>query len=225
MNVLLSKYNFHEDWIRDELKEYINDDSKVVILPFAFSEKWIFNAEQWDRAYSRQYGKFNSEIEEPFLSFGVKEENIIWLNYYKDSSKEMIDYINNSDILFFTGGLPEKAVERILEIGLLDTLKKYNKLVIGASAGAMVQLTEYYISPDEDYDFFNYYKGLGLINTDFHIEVHYTETKVQMECISKVLKEKTKKIYAIGEKGGVILKDNLIKVYGEVTLFGDNLSG
>jgi len=39
----------------------------------------------------------------------------------------MIEYINDSGVLFFTGGLPEKAVEGILKIGFLDTLTKYNK--------------------------------------------------------------------------------------------------
>jgi len=224
MNVLLSNYNFHEDWIRDELKEDIKKDSRIVILPFTFSEERICNSEEWDKAYSREYGKYYKEIVDPFLAFKVKEENIIWLNYFKDSREKMIEFIDGSDVLFFTGGLPEKAVERILEIGFLDTLKKYNKLIIGASAGAMIQLAEYYVSPDEDYDSFNYYEGLGLIDKNFQIEVHYTRSEMQVECINKVLNEKSNKIYAIGENGGLILKDNLIKVYGDVTLFEDNLN-
>lgn len=224
MNVLLSNYNFHEDWIRDELKEYIKENSKVVVLPFTFSEKWIRNLQEWDNAYSKENGKYYSGIVNPFLSFGVKEENIVWLNYFTDSSNEMIECINNSDVLFLTGGLPEKAVERILEKGLLDTLKNYNKLIIGASAGAMVQLSEYYISPDEDYEFFNYYKGLGLIDVEFNIEVHYIKSDVQNECISKVLKGRQNKIYAIGENGGLILKNNLIKACGEVFIFENNQS-
>ena len=221
MNVLLSSYNFHEKWIREELKDYIKENSKVVILPLAFSEKWICNSEQWDNAYSREQGKYYLEIVEPFLSFGIKEENILWLNYYRHNAEEMIDYINNSDVLFLTGGLPDKTIERVLEIGLLDTLKKYKKLIMGASAGAMVQLAEYYISPDEDYEFFGSYNGLGLTDMDFQIEVHFTKSEVQMECISKVLKEKADKIYAIGEKGGLIIKDNFIKTCGDVTLFGE----
>lgn len=219
MNVLSSNYNFHENWIREELKEHIKENSKVVVLPFSFSKEWIRNLQEWDNAYSREYGKYYSGIVDPFLSFGVKEENIVWLNYFKDCSKKMIKYINTSDVLFFTGGLPEKAVERILEKGLLDTLKKYNKLIIGASAGAMIQLSEYYVSPDEDYESFNYYNDLGLIDLKFNIEVHYAESDVQKDCISKVLKERKNKIYAVGENGGLILKDNSFKSYGEVFLF------
>jgi len=98
-----------------------------VILPFSFSEEWISNSEEWDKAYSREYGKYYKEIVDPFLDFGVKEENIIWLKYFTDSREKMIEYINDSDVLFFTGGLPEKAVEGILKIGFLYTLTKYNK--------------------------------------------------------------------------------------------------
>jgi len=219
MNVLLSNYNFHEDWIWEELKDHINADSKVVVLPFTFSEEWISNSEQWYNSYSKEKGKYYSEVVEPFLTFGVNEENIIWLNYFEHGSEEMIKYINNSDILFFTGGLPEKSVERILELGLLDTLKKFKKLMIGASAGAMVQLQDFYVSPDDDYEFFKYYKGLGLLESGFYIEVHYTGSDVQEECINKVLNEKTDKIYAIGEKGGIIIEDGLLKTYGEVHVF------
>jgi len=74
----------------------------------------------------------------------------------------------------------------------------------------MIQLEEYYLSPDEDYPSFNYYDSLGLLDKDFQIEVHYTRSEVQIEFINKVLKEKSNKIYAIEEKGGLILKDNLI---------------
>jgi len=86
----------------------------------------------------------------------------------------------------------------------------------------MIQLEEYYLSPDEYYPSFNYYEGLGLLDKDFQIEVHYTRSVVQIEFINKVLKEKSNKIYAIGEKGGLILKDDLTKLYGHLTFFEDN---
>lgn len=58
MNVLLSNYNFHEDWIREELKEHIKENSKVVVLPFYFSEEWISNLQEWD---SSRRGKCKNE--------------------------------------------------------------------------------------------------------------------------------------------------------------------
>ncbi|WP_153801558.1 hypothetical protein [Haloplasma contractile] len=41
INVLLSTYSFHEDWIRNELEPYIDNNTKVVIIPFAFKQEWV----------------------------------------------------------------------------------------------------------------------------------------------------------------------------------------
>jgi hypothetical protein len=103
-------------------------------------------------------------------------------------------------------------------LGLKDELMKGNKTIIGASAGAMVQLKEFYVSPNEDYNEFFYYHGLGILDNDFNIEVHYEETKIQDSHIQKVLLERNKTLYAIGQKGGII-KDNIIKLYGDVKVF------
>ena len=36
-----------------------------------------------------------------------------------------------------------------------------------------MQLNEYFCTPDKDYDYFDFYKGLGLIDDDIYVEVHY----------------------------------------------------
>ncbi len=55
---------------------------------------------------------------------------------------------------------------------------------IGSSAGAMIQIAKYHITPDEDYNTFTYNKGLNLIK-DFDIEVHYEGTEVQNKYIKR----------------------------------------
>jgi len=126
--------------------------------------------------------------------------------------------IKNSDIVFLTGGLPEVAVECVLNKGLLSSIGD-SKIIIGVSAGALMQLSNYFVSPDKDYPQFMYFQGLGLINKNFYIEVHYEGNDVQKNGIKKVLKEKTDTVYAIKDTGGIIIDNNMITLRGDVVTF------
>lgn len=221
VNILLSQYNFNQEWAKETVQKYITANDKVVVIPFAFSEKWISNNEEWVNAYDRSCGKYYNEIVEPFIELGINEDNIIWLNYFEDAVDEMKKTIDSSNIIFLTGGLPERAVERLIEKELLNYINN-NKLVIGASAGALMQLNNYFISPDEDYTEFMYYQGIGLINKDFYIEVHYENTDIQNDCIKRVLNEKTDTVYAIKDNGGIIVENGNLLLLGDVVIFKSN---
>ena len=129
--------------------------------------------------------------------------------------------IKNSDIVFLTGGLPELAVQRVLNKRLLSSISE-SKIIIGASAGAVMQLSNYFISPDKDYPEFMHSQGLGLINKNFYIEVHYEETDIQNNCIKKVLREYTNTVYAIKDTGGIIIDNNVISLFGDVITFSNS---
>ncbi|MEG1255036.1 Type 1 glutamine amidotransferase-like domain-containing protein [Clostridium sp.] len=221
VNIFLSEYNFHGEWAKDTIKKYINYCDKVVVIPFAFSEKWISNNVEWQNAYNRYYGNYYKEVVEPFLEYGIDEDNIVWLNYFEDTDEEMRRIIESSNIIFITGGLPDIAVERVIERGLLNYIDS-SKIIMGASAGALMQLNNYYISPDEDYTDFMYCHGLELVNKDFYIEVHYEDTDIQNDCIKRVLKEKTDTIYAIKDNGGIIVDSGNLLLLGDVVTFKNN---
>lgn len=90
---------------------------------------------------------------------------------------------------------------------------------MGYSAGAVIQLSEYHLSPDKDYKKFQYYDGLGYLD-DFYLEVHYEETAVQNEAIQRVIAERGKTVYATAVQSGVILVDNgNLKLLGDVKVF------
>lgn len=218
VNLLLSKYNFDEPWISYRLKDIISSSHKVAVIPFSFHDDWIKNENQFNEAYNSSNGKYYDEIVKPFLFYGIKEENITFVNYFKDNAKSAKSIIENSNIVFFTGGLPDKMMDRIHKFHLEETLESYNGIVIGSSAGAMVQLKEYHISPDKDYPTFAYHKGLDMIK-DFYIEVHYADTGIQNHSIKKVLCEKRKPIYTITNEGGILVIDNKVETFGDVDIY------
>lgn len=88
----------------------------------------------------------------------MKENQIHWVNYFKDSKEDVLKKVLGSSILLLTGGAPDLMMKRIKEFKLKKILKSYQGLMIGYSAGAMIQLKEYHITPDEDYPTFNIYQ-------------------------------------------------------------------
>lgn len=139
------------------------------------------------------------------------------MNYFTDSKEEMISKIKNSSILLLTGGAPDLMMKRIKKKGLKKILKGYKGMVIGYSAGAMVQLDLYHITPDESYNSFSYQNGLGYIS-DFDVEVHFRKSKKQMESIERVCEEKKLKVYGIYENGGILV-DDFIHFFGNICIF------
>ena len=216
VNMLFSLYNFHEAWAKDIVEKYINSEDKVVIIPFSFGNE-ISNDEDFQNLYSKK-GKWYEDVVRPFKSFGIEEENIKWVNYFKDSKENAKEIIKNSNIIFFTGGFPEKMIARLIEFDLTNDIENFKGVIIGSSAGAMIQIAEYHITPDGDYSTFSYNLGLNIIN-NFGIEVHYEGTDVQNTHIKKVLKEKKEKIYAITNSGGVISDNEEIIILGDTEIF------
>lgn len=218
VNILLSEYSLNESWARPDIEKYIEKSNKVVIIPFSFAIKKISNNQEWQNAYGRDNGLYYPYIVKQFLDYGIAESNINWINYFTHSIPDMKTLIEESDILFLTGGLPDMAVERVVEKDLLESIKEI-KVVIGASAGALMQLKKFYVSPDEDYSKFLIFDGLGLVDEDFHIEVHYENSRIQNKYIQKILKRHCNKVLAIKQKGGIIIDNGEVKVIGEVVSF------
>ena len=110
-------------------------------------------------------------------------------------------------------------MDRIKELDLVNMLRKHNGIVMGYSAGAVIQLSEYHISPDNDYKEFQYYDGLEYLDV-LYLEVHYENTKVQNEAIRRVLSERGKTVYATAfMSGGIIVDNGNIKLLGDVKTF------
>lgn len=219
MNVLMSTYSLHQKWIKKYLEPHIVPQSKVAIIPFSFHDSWNDSPSAWEEAYSPKDGKYYREVVDQFTAYGIAESNIQWLHYFKHTEEEMAQMILESDIVFLTGGLPDLATARIKEKKIDAVLKSYTGHVIGASAGALIQLPTYYVSPDDDYVAFAYHDGLGLVQLPYYIEVHYNHSEVQQDCIEKALSEKTEELYALGDEGAIILHKRHQLIIGDVSYF------
>ena len=219
INILLEGYDLDAEWLYNDLKTYIKPNYKVAVVAFSFRDSRVKNSDDWASLYSKEKGKFYEGIVNAFSSYGIREENITFLNYFNDTKDEAKNKILQADIVYFLGGLPDRMMDRINEFGLLEAFKNYNKVAIGYSAGAVVQLSEYYLSPDDDYPTFNYYKGIPYIS-DFYFQPHYEENENQIESINRILKDRKKVVYATHTgKGAIIVIDGKVKILGNVSVF------
>ncbi|RXK17461.1 Type 1 glutamine amidotransferase-like domain-containing protein [Macrococcus sp. DPC7161] len=213
INILLSLFKEKSNW-NSEIERYIKGKI-VLIIPFSFTDKYVTNEKEWKNIYGVG-GKFYQPTIDPLLTFGVEQEAIRWINYYQDSIDDMKQEIQNAEVIFFTGGAPELMMQRLIEKDLVEVIQAFNGVVVGYSAGAMVQLNHYHITPDEDYPSFSYERGLNLVS-GFDIEVHYEPYMDPYN--EKVVKEKGVKVFALTDEGMLIVRNGEVEMYGDIKIF------
>lgn len=219
INILLESYAIDAPWLYEELKKYIKPAHMVAVVAFSFRDNRVKSLSDWNALYSKENGKYYDGIVGGLTSYGISEEKITFINYFTDTKESAAQKIEAADIVYFLGGLPDRMMERIQEFDLYDVLLRHKGIVMGYSAGAVIQLAEYHLSPDDDYPVFGYYKGIPYLD-DFYLEVHYEGTKVQNQSIERVRSERRKTVYATALGVGAILVDNgTIKRLGDVRTF------
>ncbi|MFR5875534.1 MAG: Type 1 glutamine amidotransferase-like domain-containing protein [Eubacterium sp.] len=219
INILLEEYDINAPWLYKDLKNYIMPDYSVAVVAFSFRDSKVKSLSDWNTLYGKENSMYYNGIVGGFTAYGISENNISFINYFTDTKESAEQKIKQADILYFLGGRPDRMMDRIKEFDLVDVLKEHNGIIMGYSAGAVIQLSEYHLSPDKDYPEFKYYEGLSYLD-DFYLEVHYEGTEVQNNAIRRVLKEREKTVYATALRTGAILVDNgKIKLLGDVKTF------
>ncbi|WP_346935687.1 Type 1 glutamine amidotransferase-like domain-containing protein [Clostridium sp.] len=218
MNILLDGLDFNESWAYKTLKNIIRPEYKICVIPFAFHEDWIKDEVEWEKSYNKISGEHYKNIATPFYTYGIEDNNITLINYFTDNSESAKAKINSADIVFFTGGFPDKIMIRLSELGLINTVEHHSGIIMGWSAGAMMQCSQYYISPDKDYPEFIYEKGLRCID-NFAVEVHYKNTDSQNKSIEKYIRENGKMVYTTQQKSAIIVDGDNLSLLGNAKVY------
>lgn len=212
VNVLLNYYNFDGDWARPHLQKFFKNLPQVLILPIAYRENEVYNNESWLRLYGKGGEKYVN-IVRPFLTYGYREEQLRWLDPF--DCKDPLATLKGAGVLFFTGGMPEKALSRLETLGLTEAVRRFDGIVAGASAGAMLQLEQYHVTPDEDYAHYGLWRGLGLVG-GLDLEVHYLATQLQDDCAARAHRELAIPVYKMWHEGGLLVENGVVTPMGNV---------
>jgi hypothetical protein len=211
IHVLLNLSNFDEPWAYGSMENFLNPSSKVLIVPLSYSEGWITDGIEWKEKYGKGTDGYE-EIVRPFRSFGIKDRSIKWINYYEDDETSARRKIQEADVLFFTGGYPDWMLQRLYDLGIKEDVQNFDGVMMGASAGAMIQLDEFHLTPDEDYEF-QYQEGLGLLS-GFDIDVHYQEDENHLGAMIRSLEDLGKPVIAYPNQGGIIIDGDHFELLG-----------
>ena len=223
INILLDTLDFSVDFLYEQLKRYIHPEDKVAVLAFSYRDRDVSCLADWNALYRKRDGFYYQNMVSPFLRYGIPEDHIKWINYYTDSKSKAAELIRGADILYLPGGLPDRMMDRIDEFNLRSTLLEFQGVVLGYSAGALIQLEEYHLSPDQDYPEFCYFKGLPILK-DFYLEVHYEGSDAQNEAIQRVLKERRKTVYAmVTDRAAIVIDGPKVRLLGDVNVFTPQL--
>ena len=120
VNILLEGYNIDAPWLYDTLKNYIQPTHRVAIIAFSFRDSRVKSLDDWNNLYSKDNGIFYDGIVGSFAAYGISEYNISFVNYFTDTKESAKRKIENADIIYFLGGLPDRMMDRIKEFDLRD---------------------------------------------------------------------------------------------------------
>ena len=215
-NVLLNIYEFDAPWAYETLKNVILPGMKVAVLTMSHGEE-IPDAAVWEGLYLPG-GRIYEVLTHTFAAYGIPAENMTFISWYHHDGAYAKRVLEDSDAVFLTGGLPDRFCDRIRQWGIEEELRDFDGVMIGVSAGAMMQMKEYHITPDEDYDSYGYYEGLGILE-GFEPEVHFCDSEIQRESIARYRSERNKSVYAMTNQGGLLVENGTITTLGDVVLY------
>lgn len=172
--LLLFSNNNIDTAAREQLEKRINSNTKVLCFSGSLLIWQTLNPNEF-----KPEGNYFTQQFEPFKNLGVKEENFT-IVHPLDNKQDVRDTFYESDIIVFLGGYMEALEDILIKFDLWITIqqKKYviEKDYIGFSAGAMIMLDKYNITPyiDPEYNYYSIREGLGLLK-DCRIIVHFNE--------------------------------------------------
>lgn len=202
-NILLSHGIIADPKIYIYLKNYISYKMKVLIIPWAY--------DKGDAARYKVGSDYINKLVLDFMPYQIPAEQIDVLDYEKDSYEQMVDKIKRQDIIYLPGGDPILFYDRIREKGISEFIKKNANIVIGSSAGALIQFKQYHLTPVKGIKEISFNQGLGLLD-NFRIEVHYENTKTKNKNLDKAIEMAPVDVYCLYDDSMMII-DNDSKIY------------
>jgi len=163
----------------------------------------------WTTTSEEKRERYKKIIKEYFEDLGAE----VKFAEASEPIEEIRRKVSASDVIYLPGGEPDVFMNYARGKRLGKLLKRFQGVIIGNSAGALVLCKECLITRDEEYSETMVIPGLGVV--DFCVEVHYDPSK------DEELKElsRDRKIYAIPERCALIFDGQEFETVGTIYLF------
>ncbi len=164
----------------------------------------------WTAKSVERSDKYRTMMVDYFKELGAGKVKFAELS---DSRKEIERKIDTSDLIYLPGGDTRVLVERIRNAKVDVLLRKYGKVIIGNSAGALALCKDCILTKGRAHPETVIISGFGLV--DFSVDVHYDSSKDgELKKLSK-----QRKIYAIPETSALIYDNGDLSFIGGVCSF------
>lgn len=168
----------------------------VLVFPWARAS--------FDKTYQRRKRLFDY-----FRSLGASTVDFA---EYSDTTEEITMKVQNSDLIYLTGGLATVLLERLRSKSVDRLLHKYNRVIVGRSAGALA-LCKQGILTSKNKQTHKIITGLKL--AEITVKVHYKPSEdTELKRLSK-----EEKVYAIPERSALVYDNGALSFMGNVLLF------
>ena len=194
----------------DYLKENINTQTQLVVLPFANHFEYLSCGEDVYRHFDRDVLNKQSiywQTVKSFIDIGINPDRIVIINRFKDPIK-LIKHklLSENTIVYLPGGFPENIVKILKEMRLTEVIKQCN-IVVGESAGSMFWSKRFFVYPDNDYPKYKCFRGIKLIK-NFVFIPHYNDEDIDqavnvLDATYKFKKFHREKVYLVRDGGYV----------------------
>ncbi len=211
-NIFFSNFELAFPLVEERMKKIIKPNMHVMIIPWAFPNE--LDSEKLMNDYFKKGGRRYNKYVSNLLKLGILEEQIVITDCYRMSSDQIKKMIKQTDIILLPGGNPEMLYDKVThETECLYEIKNFKGIIIGESAGSVLQLRRYFITAKNNYyKYFAFYDGFGVLNDPFYLDVHSINNKFYLNKLQNVANEKHKNIYAIFDDGVIIYNRELKKL-------------
>lgn len=175
---------------------------------------FAFVASEFESDYKKNDRYFNHWLS-MFEDIGIFFENAFCIDG-RMTSKQAQNVINTSDVIWLSGGDTPKQFEYLKKYGIDKTIKDYNGVIIGMSAGSINLGKTSICSLTSGRYVQEVYEGLGCV--DISIEPHFSTDRSE-----EILElSKKYKIYGITDESAIVISENKMEFFGDVYLICDN---
>lgn len=158
----------------------------------------------FDKTYTRRKRLFDY-----FRSLGASTVDFA---EYSDNYEEIAAKVENSGLIYLTGGLTTVLLERLKNKSIDRLLHRYDRVIVGRSAGA-IALCKQGILISKNKQMHKRITGLKLV--EFTVKVHYKPSEDAE--LKRLSREET--IYAIPERSALVCNNDAVSFMGSVYMF------
>lgn len=183
---------FPEDFINC-IKEYYHNNGSMLFIASDFAEH-------------SKTDKYLQVFRTMFRENGVTFNEVNTIDY-RTSKEKAFEYIENTDVIWLSGGNTLKQIEHMKEYNLIPVLQKREGITIGMSAGSINMAKRVVLARDinDNIPELAIYEGIGLV--DINVEPH----------LDSANEEHMKEVYEASQYATIYgLYDNsFIKIVGD----------